>query len=176
MFKTQLPTIEKTDFMVTFEAIATSENPIIITQSEYMRRMKDMAAMQPMMSFYADMPDSYNMVLNTEHPLIKKVLANAENTLDAQVKTLDNELAEVNIAIKAINDKPAADRSEDEKKTLSEQEAKAANIRSQQSSTIAAYAKEDSTVKQLIDIALLGNNMLKGEALNNFLKRSIQLL
>ncbi|MEG1765870.1 MAG: molecular chaperone HtpG [Muribaculaceae bacterium] len=178
LFKSQIPTLEKSEFIVAFEAMSPNDQPIIITQSEFMRRMKDMAAMQPGMNFYGELPDSYNLTLNTEHHIVKKVMDNAINAIGDEIKPLEAELETVNKTITKLNDskKDNKELSEDDKKLLSENESKAEEIRKNENEIITKYAVAQDTVKQLVDIALLGNNLLKGEALNNFLKRSISML
>ena len=178
MFKSQIPSIEKTDFVVTFQTMGETADPIVITQNEYMRRMKEMAAMQPGMYFYGEMPDSFNLTLNTEHPVVKRVLESAESSISDKVNPLEDKLAETNSEISKINDskKDNKELSEENKKQLSDKEAEAENIRKEKEKIISEYASSQKTVKQLVDIALLGNGLLKGKALNNFLKRSIELL
>jgi molecular chaperone HtpG len=170
LFKSQVPALEKSDFYVSFEALGADENPIVLTQSEYMRRMKEMAAMQPGMSFYGELPDSYNMIINTEHTVIKKVIAEAETALKSSVEPLEASLADTN---NALEEARKDDNKKDEASAL---EKKAEDIRNQENKAISDYAASNDKVKQLVDIALLGNGLLKGEALNNFLKRSINLL
>ena len=170
LFKSQVPELEKSDFFITFEALGSEANPIVLTQSEYMRRMKEMAAMQPGMSFYGELPDSYNMIINTEHPVIKKVIAEAETALKSSVEPLETSLADTN---KALEEARKEDSKKDEASAL---EKKAEEIRNEESKVISEYAATNDKVKQLVDIALLGNGLLKGEALNNFLKRSVSLL
>ena len=170
LFKSQVPALEKSDFYVSFEALGADENPIILTQSEYMRRMKEMAAMQPGMSFYGELPDSYNMIINTDHAVIKKVIAEAETALKSSVEPLESSLADTNNALEEARED---DNKKDEASAL---EKKAEDIRNEENKAISDYAASNDKVKQLVDIALLGNGLLKGEALNNFLKRSINLL
>ena len=170
LFKSQVPAMEKCDFYVSFESLGGEENPIVLTQSEYMRRMKEMAALQPGMSFYGELPDSYNMIINTEHPVIKKVMAEAEGAVGAKVEPLETSLAETNNALEEA-------RKDDKKKDeAGELEKKAEEIRAEENKVISEYAGSNDKVKQLVDIALLGNGLLKGEQLNNFLKRSVSLL
>ena len=170
LFKSQVPALEKSDFYVSFEALGADENPIILTQSEYMRRMKEMAAMQPGMSFYGELPDSYNMIINTDHAVIKKVIAEAEIALKSSVEPLESSLADTNNALEEARED---DNKKDEASAL---EKKAEDIRNEENKAISDYATSNDKVKQLVDIALLGNGLLKGESLNNFLKRSINLL
>lgn len=178
LFKSQIPAIDNSEFFITFEAMNSTSQPIVITQSEYMRRMKDMAAMQPGMSFYGELPDSYSLALNTEHPVVKAVIEKAETDLKDKVQPLEDKLSEVNKAISAINELKKDNKELDEakKNELSEKEKEAEAIREDEKKIITEYAATQDRVKQLVDIALLGNGMLKGEALNEFLKRSVDLL
>ena len=178
LFKSQIPAIEKSEFYVTYAPLSQDDQPIIITQSEYMRRMKEMAQFQPGMNFYGELPSTYNLTLNTNHSLIKKIVENATSTLGEDVKKLDAELEVVNAGIKAINDldKDHKGVPEDKKPELEEKEKQAKELRDKKEEVIGSYAAGQDTIKQLIDIALLGNGLLKGEALNKFLKRSVSLL
>ena len=178
LFKSQIPAIENSEFFIAFEAMSGNSQPIVITQSEYMRRMKEMAAMQPGMSFYGELPDSYNMTLNTEHSVVKSIMEKAESDLKSSIQPLEDKLAEINKAISAINEKKKNDKelTADDKSELESKEKEAENTREEEKKIISDYASNLDKVKQLVDIALLGNGMLKGEALNNFLQRSISLL
>ena len=178
VFKSQIPAIDKSEFFISFEAGSADAQPVVITQSEYMRRMKDMAALQPGMSFYGELPDSYNLTLNTNHPVVKSILEAAQSAVGSKVEELENALNETNAAIKSINDakKDAKELDEAQKQQLADNEAKAADLRKQETDLLTEYAGGQDRVKQLVDIALLGNGMLKGEALSRFLQRSISLL
>ena len=177
MFRSQVPNIEKSEFFVSLESLSADAQPIVIVQSEYMRRMKDMAALQPGMSFYGELPDSYNLTLNVNHPVVKSVLDAAQSAVGSQVEALESDLAAANAAIKAINDaKGDKELDEAQKQQLADNEAKAADLRKQEETVLTEYANGQDKVKQLVDIALLGNGMLKGEALSKFLQRSISLL
>ena len=178
LFKSQVPTIEKAEFMVNFTPLAADAQPIVITQAEYMRRMKEMAQFQQGMSFYGEMPSYYNLSLNTNHPVVRKAIDDATAALTDQLKPLDDELTEVNNQIKSIRDLDKDNKGvpEDKKPELEADEKKAQEIRDKQHAIISDYAAGQDTVKQLIDIALLGNGMLKGEQLNNFVRRAIDLL
>lgn len=140
--------------------------------------MKEMAALQPGMSFYGEFPDSYVLTLNVNHPVIKKVIDASASALDAQVNPIEDELTVVNAEIKAIRDtdKDYKGLPADKQKEVDEKEKRAHELRDQEAAIVTEYAKGQDTVKQLVDIALLSNGLLKGEALNNFLKRSIDLL
>ena len=178
VFKSQIPAMDKSEFFISFEAVSPDAQPVVITQSEYMRRMKDMAALQPGMSFYGELPDSYNLTLNTNHPVVKSILEAAQSAVGSKVEELENALNETNAAIKSINDakKDAKELDEAQKQQLADNEAKAADLRKQETDLLTEYAGGQDRVKQLVDIALLGNGMLKGEALSKFLQRSISLL
>ncbi len=143
-FQGSLPKLNKVEFMIDSQSLGESSAPVVITQSEYMRRMKDMSKLQPGMAFYGEMPDMMNLVLNSDHPLIKKVLS------DAQAVAQDIEI-------------PAPEPKEGEKKEEPKKDIK-------------VELKDTKVVSQLIDLALLQNGMLKGEALNNFVKRSVELI
>lgn len=176
-FRSQVPAIEKSEFIVSFEALSSSDEPIVITQSEYMRRMKEMAALQPGMSFYGELPDSYNMIVNTEHPLISKVKENADNNIAKQVAPIANEIDAKNAQIKALRDaNKDSEMSDEDSKKIDAIEKEVTDLRKKQSDLITEYASTQETVKQLIDLALLGNGLLKGESLSSFIKRSISLL
>ena len=178
MFKSQLPKTDKSEFFITFEALNPDNQPIVITQGEYMRRMKEMAAMQPGMSFYGELPDSFNLTLNTNHPVVKKIMDAATNALESSIAPLEADLNAANDAIKTLHDAKDGNKelSDAQKQELAYNEKKAADIRKQETDIISEYANKQDNVKQLVDIALLGNGMLKGEALNNFLRRSVSLL
>lgn len=178
LFKSQLPPVEKAEFMITFAAMSPEDKPVVITQAEYMRRMKDMARFQPGMSFYGEMPDMYSMVLNTKHPLVQKIVEQAEQALDAELKPVNEEISATQNVVKAIRDLDKDNKGvpDDKKKDLEDNEKRLDELRKQRENIIVAYAAGESRVHQLIDIALLGNNMLKGEGLDRFLKRSIGLL
>ncbi len=173
-FSSQTPTLEKAQFLVTFEALSPDERPIVITQNEFMRRMKDMAAMQPGMNFYGELPDSFNLVVNTENQLISKVCEEATSHLESTVSPLlskgDAANAELS-KLRAIEKKDA----ETEQK-IKDLEKEVADNRNEQEIAISNYAKGNDLIKQLIDLALLGNGLLKGEQLNSFITRSISLL
>lgn len=179
-FKSQIPTINKTDFFVEVEALGENAQPVLITQSEYMRRMKDMSKFQQGMSFYAEMPDSFSMVLNSEHPLIKKVLETATEKTAADLKPVMSELKGLEARLAALHQaqekKKAEEITQEEKDDVKDTEKAIEDERNKKRSIIAAAAKENPIIHQLIDLALLQNGMLKGEALDNFLKRSVVLI
>mgnify|MGYP003446358798 FL=1 len=178
LFKSQIPAIEKSEFYVSFAALAATDQPVVITQSEYMRRRKEMAQFQSGMNFYGELPNAYNLTLNTNHPVVKKVIEAANSSLEGELKPVNDELKATNSVIEAIKslDKDGKGVPEDKKADLKTNEDKATELRAKKDELISKYAAGNNTVKQLIDIALLGNGLLKGEALSNFLKRSVSLL
>jgi len=180
VFRTQLPKIDKAEFMVQVDALGTEARPVIITQNEYMRRMKDMSKFQTGMGFYGQMPDSFNLVLNSDHPLVKKVLDESKTATEEALKPIEAELKgqEARLAaIRAAQDKKKWDEiTQEEKDQKAEAEKAVQAEKDKKTAVIADYAKGNSIVHQLIDLALLQNGMLKGEALDKFLKRSVDLI
>ncbi len=180
VFRTQLPKIDKTEFMVQVDALGAEARPVIITQNEYMRRMKDMSKFQAGMGFYGQMPDSFNLVLNADHPLVKKVLDDSAAATSEALKPIEAELKgqEARLAaIRAAQDKKKYDELTQEDKDQKAEAEKAVQAeKDKKQAVIADYAKGNSIVHQLIDLALLQNGMLKGEALDKFLKRSVDLI
>lgn len=177
MFRSQLPNVEKAEFIVTFEALSPDAAPVMITQNEYMRRMKDMAALQPGMSFYGELPDSYNLIVNTEQPVIKRIIDSADTDLMPKLRQGVDALAADNAAIKSLRDTAADGKLNDEQqKQVDELESKAADQRRSNDDTAAEYAKGQPLVKQTIDLALLANGLLRGAELSAFINRSVSLL
>ncbi len=180
IFESQLPSMEKKEFHVMTQAMGENGAPVMITQAEYMRRMKDMAAIQAGMSFYGDMPDMFNVLLNEEHPLIKRVLEDAESACAEKLQPIDALKAEKENRRKELYDARSGKKDDEvpqsEKDELFEIEKEITAAKSQKEAVLAEYAAGNNTVKQLIDITLLQNNMLTGEALNNFVKRSIEMM
>ena len=180
VFRTQMPKIDKAEFMVQVDALGEEARPVIITQNEYMRRMKDMSKFQPGMGFYGQMPDSYNIVLNSDHPLVKKVLDDSEAATAEALKPIESELKgqEARLAaIRQAQDKKKYDElTQEDKDQKAEAEKAVQEQKDKKQAVIADYAKDNSIVHQLIDLALLQNGMLKGEALDKFLKRSVDLI
>ena len=180
VFRTQLPKIDHTEFMVQVDSLGTEARPVIITQNEYMRRMKDMSRFQSGMGFYSQMPDMYTIVLNADHALVKKVLEDTEaNTTEvlkpilAELKGQEARLA----AIRQMQDKKKYDElTQEEKDEKSNTEKAVQEQKDKKNGVLADYAKNNSIVHQLIDLALLQNGMLKGAALDAFLKRSVDLI
>ena len=173
LFKSQIPEVENSQFIVTFEAIGSSAAPVVITQNEYMRRMKEMAALQPGMNFYGEMPDSYSLVINTDHPLVKKISDEAGSNLDATVEPMEKMIEEDNKRITSLRGDKASDADKAEADELVK---KVDKIRTDESQAISAYASGQPVVRQLIDLALLGNGLLRGAELSRFISRSVELL
>ena len=180
VFRTQLPKIDHTEFMVQVDALGAEGRPVIITQNEYMRRMKEMSKFQPGMGFYGQMPDSFNLVLNSDHPLVKKVLDESSAATEEALKPIVAELKgqEARLAaIRAAQDKKKYDElTQEDKDQKAEAEKAVQEQKDKKQAVIADYAKGNSVVHQLIDLALLQNGMLKGKALDKFLKRSVDLI
>ena len=180
VFRTQLPKIDHTEFMVQVDALGAESRPVVITQNEYMRRMKEMSKFQPGMGFYGQMPDSFNLVLNSDHPLVKKVLDESSAATEEALKPIIAELKgqEARLAaIRAAQDKKKYDElTQEDKDQKAEAEKAVQEQKDKKQAVIADYAKGNSVVHQLIDLALLQNGMLKGEALDKFLKRSVDLI
>ena len=180
VFQSQLPSMDKKEFYVMAQAMGENGAPVMITQAEYMRRMKEMASIQAGMSFYGDMPDMYNILINEEHPLIKRVLADAETSCADKLSPIDEKTTAWESRRKELydarKDKKEEEVPQNEKDELAEIEKNITAAKSEKEAILAAYATGNNTVRQLIDITLLQNNMLTGEALNNFVKRSIDMM
>ena len=180
IFKEQMPKMDKKEFHVQAQAMGENGSPVMITQAEYMRRMKEMAAIQPGMSFYGDMPDMYTVLINEEHPIVKRLLADAETACADKLAPIDEKIATLEHRRKELydarKDKKEGDIPQSEKDEMNEVEKNITGAKSDKEAVLAAYAAENNTVRQLIDITLLQNNMLTGEALNNFVKRSIDMM
>lgn len=181
IFKSQLPVVEKTEFIVSFEQLSETANPVFVTQNEFMRRMKEMSALQGgMMNFYGEMPDSYNLVVNTGHPLVNQILQDEETSLKENIASVYDELSVVEEKQKALKDsqkdKKAEEIPADEKTELDTLSSQITTLKDKKDVLLTAYANGNKQVRQLIDLALLANNMLKGEALANFVKRSVELM
>lgn len=177
VFHSQLPKVEKADFLVSFESLDPAANPILITQNEYMRRMKDMAATQPGMSFYAELPDSYNLIVNTSQPVVVKILEEAEKALGEKLAPLtasiDADNKKITVLRSEIKDNKPTDEQAAEEKSLTESVEK---TRKEKEEIISKYAEEKPVVKQVIDLALLANGLLRGRDLSEFIKRSVEML
>ena len=180
VFKSQLPKVDKTEFNVMTQALGENSAPVMITQSEYMRRMKEMANIQAGMSFYGEMPDMFNLVLNSDHKLIKQVLSEEEIACAADIVPLQLSIDDATKQRDALQKKQEGKKEEDiptsEKDELKDVNKKLDELKIKKEAVFAGYASKNKVVRQLIDLALLQNNMLKGEALNYFVKRSIELI
>jgi molecular chaperone HtpG len=177
LFSSQIPAVEKAQFFVTFEALGENGAPIVITQNEYMRRMKEMAAMQPGMNFYGEMPDSYNLTVNVDQPVVAKITSAAKDALEAQLSPLSASIAESNSKIEEISkevkdNKPTAEQDKQKQDLMAAVE----KDRKQQTGLISEYAATQPVIRQLVDLALLGNGLLKGADLSAFISRSVKLL
>lgn len=180
LFKSRMPKIENTNFDVTIENLGEESQPVIITQNEWMRRMKDMSQFQQGMSFYGQMPDSFNFVLNSEHALVKRVLKESDEALNAQLKPFESEIKGLEARLAALQQSKSKKKdnevTQEEKDDIAKTEEAIKQQKAECSKLLADYASKDEIIPQLIDLALLQNNMLKGEALAKFLKRSVELI
>ena len=179
-FRSQLPKMEKTEFYVDVQALGDQTLPVLITQSEYMRRMKEASKFQAGMAFYAQMPDAFNLVLNSDHPLIKQVLEDGKTACATELQPVESELKGLEARLAALhqsqNGKKQEEISQEEKDDVKHTESALEEQRTKKNNIIATYAAGNKVVHQLIDLALLQNGMLKGAALDSFLKRSVDLI
>ncbi len=179
-FRSQMPSLEKTEFYVEVQALGENAQPVLITQSEYMRRMKDISRYQQGMSFYAEMPDTYSLVLNSDHPLIKKVLDDEKEKTEESLKPILSEIKGQEARLAALRQsqekKKPEEITQEEKDDISNTQKTIDEQHSKKQQVIAEYAKGNDVLHQLIDLALLQNGMLKGAALDKFLKRSVDLI
>ena len=180
VFRTQMPKLDKTEFSVEAQSLGETAQPVVITQSEYMRRMKEISKFQAGMSFYQQMPDTYSLVLNTDHPLIKKVLTDTDKATQEALQPIESELKGQQARLAALHQsqskKKPEEISQEEKDDLQNTEKAVNEQRDKKTQVLSAYAKGNKIVHQLIDLALLQNGMLKGAALNAFLKRSVDMI
>ena len=179
-FRSQIPAIEKADFTVNVQSLGESFQPVLVTQNEYMRRMKEMSQFQQGMGFYAQLPDSYNLVLNADHPLVKKVLDDVTANTVEELKPVASELKGQEARLAALHQsqdgKKAEELTQEEKDDMQNTQKTVAELQDKKKAIVSAYAKGNDVVHQLIDLALLQNGMLQGAALDKFLKRSISLI
>ena len=179
-FRSQIPTIEKADFTVDVQSLGESFQPVLVTQNEYMRRMKEMSQFQQGMGFYAQLPDSYNLVLNADHPLVKKVLDDITANTATELKPVASELKGQEARLAALHQsqdsKKTEELTQEEKDDMQNTQKTVSELQDKKKAIVAAYAKGNDIVHQLIDLALLQNGMLQGAALDKFLKRSISLI
>lgn len=179
-FKSQLPKIDKADFNVGIQALGENTSPIMITQSEYMRRMKEMASIQQGMSFYGEMPDMFNVILNSDHKLIKIILEDEEKTCKEATAPIQTEMNDVDKQRSELRKNHEGKKDEEipttEKDQLKELDNHYSELKKKKEAIYGDYASTNKVIKQLIDLALLQNGMLKGEALSKFVQRSIELI
>ena len=180
VFRSRLPKMDKTDFVITFEALGPSANPVMLTQGEFMRRMREMSAMQPGMSFYGEMPDSYNLVLNTDHPLILSVLSDEEKACTDKLQPILSDIkgweARQHDLREAQSKKKEDELTEAEKEDMTNTNRTLDELRGRRDTILTEYAAGNKVVGQLIDLALLANGLLKGEPLSRFIRRSVELI
>ena len=180
VFRSQMPKLDKVEFNVEVQSLGENSQPVVITQNEYMRRMKQMSQFQPGMSFYQQMPDSFTLVLNSDHVLVKQVLNDCNNNTAEALKPILSELKGQQARLAAL--RQSQDKKKPEELTLEEKddlqntEKAVDEQKNKQTEVIEAYAKGNNVVHQLIDLALLQNGMLKGKALDEFLKRSVDMI
>ena len=180
IFRSQMPKLDKAEFFVQVEGLGEQALPVIITQSEYMRRMKDMSRYQAGMAFYAQMPDAYNIVLNSDHALIKGIIESGNTACADELKPIVSEMKGLQARIAALhqsqNGKKPEEISQEEKDDLKNTEKSLDEQRAKKNDILTTFAKGNNVVHQLIDLALLQNGMLKGAALDAFLKRSVDMI
>lgn len=180
VFKAEMPHTEKTEFQVEVQSMGESALPVIITQSEYMRRMKEMSRIQPGMAFYGEMPDMYNFIVNADHPVVKAILADANAQLNNTLAPVEAELkgleARHTALESAFKDKKEEEISADDREILKQCNDSISEQKQKEKEIFSAYAKGNRTISQLLDIALLQNGQLKGAALDKFIKRSIDMI
>ena len=179
-FRSQMPVLDHKNFTVTVESLGADEMPVLVTQNEYMRRMKDMSRFQPGMSFYAQMADAYELVLNADHALVKDVLGKVDEATADALKPIDADMkgqqARLAVLHQEQSKKKPEEITEEEKKDLKDTEAKIDDLRKQRNGIVDNYAKDNKVIHQLIDLALLQNGMLTGQALDTFVKRSVGMI
>jgi molecular chaperone HtpG len=176
----QGPLKTKEHYIVVFEALDENDAPVIITRSEFMRRMKEMSQMGGGMSFYGELPDSYNLVVNGRHPLVEKISESVTKDLEPKLKENDSELTRIKEEIdflekehKKKKEDEISQVEKDDLRKLRDELSKTENFRKE---LLEDFGNQNNLVKQMIDLALLANNMLRGEDLSKFVKRSVELL
>ena len=179
-FRSQMPKIQKAEFNIEVQALGKSFQPVLITQNEYMRRMKEMSQFQQGMGFYAQMPDAYNFVLNADHPLIKRVLNEVTEGTTKELEPIASELKGQKARLAALQQaqskKKAEELTQEEKDDVQNTQKSISELQDKKKTVIEACAKDNEVVHQLIDLALLQNGMLQGAALDKFLNRSVSLI
>ena len=179
-FQSQLPKVEKAEFMVSVEPLGETAQPIVATQNEYMRRMKEMSQYQQGMGFYAQMPDTYTIVLNSDHAIIKQILSESNTSTAEKLQPIRSEIKGLQAREAALRQEQGKKKPEEvtqnEKDELKNTEEELTKQRNEKNTVIADYAKNNNAIHQLIDLALLQNGLLKGAALDKFIKRSVDLI
>lgn len=179
-FQSQLPKVEKAEFMVSVEPLGETAQPIVATQNEYMRRMKEMSQYQQGMGFYAQMPDTYTIVLNSDHAIIKQILSESNTSTAEKLQPIRSEIKGLQAREAALRQAQGKNKPEEvtqnEKDELKNTEEELTKQRNEKNTVIADYAKNNNAIHQLIDLALLQNGLLKGAALDKFIKRSVDLI
>lgn len=180
VFKAEMPHTEKTEYQVEVQSMGENALPVIITQSEYMRRMKEMSRIQPGMAFYGEIPDMYNFIVNADHPVVKAILADANAQLNNTLAPVEAELkgleARHTALESAFKDKKEEEISADDRQMLKQCNNSISEQKQKEKEIFSTYAKGNRTISQLLDIALLQNGQLKGAALDKFIKRSIDMI
>lgn len=178
IFRSSLP--DNASYIVSVENLDENALPVMITQSEFMRRMKDMSEMNGGMNMYGNLPDSYNLVLNSNHSIVVELAQEMENELGKELKKVDKAIEPVQKEFDVISTKNASKKedelTEEEKQQRTDVQKKLDELKEEREGKLKAFGKDQKIVKQLIDLGLLANNMLKGEDLNKFVKRSVELL
>ena len=179
-FSSQILSLDKANFTVDVQSLGASFQPVLVTQNEYMRRMKEMSQYQQGMGFYAQLPDSYNLVLNSDHPLVKRVLDELTANTTEELKPIDSELKGQEARLAALHQsqdkKKPEELTQEEKDDMQNTQKAVSELKDKKKAVVAEYAKGNEVVHQLIDLALLQNGMLQGAALDKFLKRSFSLI
>ena len=180
MFQTQMPKLDKAEFIVEVNALGSEQRPVVITQNEWMRRMKEMSRYQSGMGFYGQMPDTFNIVLNSDHALIKRVLGDAQAQLSEELKPIEGEIKGQEARLAALNQQTEGKKPEEISQEIKDDKANTQKAIDEQKEkkegVLRGFAEKNDVIHQLIDLALLQNGMLKGEALDKFLQRSVELI
>ena len=180
MFQTQMPKLDKAEFIVEVNALGSEQRPVVITQNEWMRRMKEMSRYQSGMGFYGQMPDTFNIVLNSDHDLIKRVLGDAQAQLGEELKPIEGEIKGQEARMAALNQQTEGKKPEEISQEIKDDKANTQKAIDEQKEkkegVLRGFAEKNDVIHQLIDLALLQNGMLKGEALDKFLQRSVELI
>ena len=180
MFQTQMPKLDKAEFIVEVNALGSEQRPVVITQNEWMRRMKEMSRYQSGMGFYGQMPDTFNIVLNSDHALIKRGLGDAQAQLGEELKPIEGEIKGQEARLAALNQQTEGKKPEEISQEIKDDKANTQKAIDEQKEkkegVLRGFAEKNDVIHQLIDLALLQNGMLKGEALDKFLQRSVELI